>query len=112
MFNSTIKDYLEYAEIAVSTKNALCSTCNGEGVTGNPAFNGMSLNDAEPEFWNEYFKADSIYDVVCHECNGDKVIKEYNLSELNAAQRADLDSYLADIHLSYLEQAAEIRAGC
>lgn len=62
---------------------AICDQCRGEGTIGNPAFDGMSVNqmvddwgyDDTVEFLDEYTHG-SMYDVRCddEECQSGKIL--------------------------------------
>lgn len=61
----------------IPAKWAICSRCRGEGHHGNPAFDGLSLQDEtfeDPEFREDYFKG--VYDVRCETCGGSGKVLE------------------------------------
>jgi DnaJ-class molecular chaperone len=65
-----------------TSKNVICSRCDGEGVHCNPAIDGHGISpeefDEDPDFRENYFSG--VYDVRCEECHGEKIIKQQRLA--------------------------------
>lgn len=57
-------------------KYAVCPRCDGKGTHVNPSVDGHGISreefDQDPDFEEAYF--DGVYDVVCYECKGERVI--------------------------------------
>ena len=85
---------------------AVCPECNGEGTTGNPVFNGVSLSDMDPYERNEFVRkyTSGAYDVKCSFCNGRTTVKGYDLSSLSSELREEYD---LEMNKYYMRQAAE-----
>ena len=101
-----------YEEVVLPTKRAVCSRCNGDGHHGNPAFDGQPLSyfyDEEPDgqFAEDYFSG--LYDVVCEECHGNKVVDVVDWDRLTPDQAeayaAQLDQEAYDEAVSRAERA-------
>ena len=78
-------------EIAIPARFEVCPRCRGAGSHVNPAIdgNGLSADDfdeAGDEFRDDYMRG--VYDVPCHECNGQRVVAVVDLDRCNDEQRA------------------------
>ena len=100
-------------ELAIPAKFALCPRCRGRGSHVNPAVDGQGISqeefDQDPDFQESYFRGD--YDVACHRCAGEKVIKVIDRAKATAAELKiylDQQRELRDLEA---EEAAERRAG-
>lgn len=69
----------------------ICTVCDGDGTTVNPAIdgNGLSAEDfhEDPDFAEDYMSG--VYDISCRACGGSGKLKQSRLDELarNAADR-------------------------
>lgn len=94
---------------------AVCPDCKGEGKTGNPAFNGVSLSNMDAGERDEFLHNlnSGVYDVTCGSCHGRTTVKGYNLSVLTPEQRKEYERQLDDHYAHLAEDRAERRAtGC
>lgn len=69
----------------------VCGRCGGEGKHVNPSIDGpgglgQEDFDADPDFEEAYFSG--VYDVVCHECKGQRVVKVAVLDRFTDEQKA------------------------
>lgn len=91
----------------------VCPRCQGHGTHANPAFDGMSLSamyddlgpDEADEFRAEYTTRGGMYDVVCEECGGKRVVR----AECECASCERGRRELADM---YAMERAERMFGC
>lgn len=88
------------------TKFEVCPRCHGEGSHTNPAIDGHGISSNEfasdPEFAKSYFSG--VYDIVCSECGGNRVIKVVDWSEIDeSTQKA---------HEQYIQDEYNYREGC
>ena len=67
-------------EVEVPFTWGVCPTCDGKGKHVNPAIdeNGISADEfrEDPEFAQDYFSG--VYDQPCAECDGRRVVPEYD----------------------------------
>lgn len=61
-------------------KFEICPRCQGEGKHVNPSIDGNGLSseyfdEMGDDFREDYFSG--VYDVTCHECNGQRVVKAH-----------------------------------
>lgn len=67
----------------------VCTRCQGTGSHVNPAIDGNGLTredfDNDPDFRDDYFAG--VYDVVCEECGGRRVVPVIDRAALTAAQK-------------------------
>jgi len=86
----------------------VCPKCSGEGTTGNPAFDGMSLSELDDcdrdDFMDGYMSGR--YDVACSRCKGRSTVRGYDLSQLTPAL---LDEYWADAREMEEQRVADWR---
>lgn len=96
-------------------KPVVCYRCRGTGRHVNPGIDGHGLGpeDFEDEDFREaYFSG--AYDVVCHECKGERVVLEIDEERLSRKQDRFLgavNQFAADMAQTYAEEAAERRRG-
>ena len=82
----------------------VCPVCNGEGKTVNPSIDAGGLTredfDEDPDFREDYMSG--MYDITCRACNGQRVVKQERLRELEqnaedrrlaARENGDFESY-------------------
>lgn len=82
--------------VTLPAKFAVCNTCEGEGKHVNPDIdrNGLTAEDFEedPDFRDDYFSG--VYDVICSECKGEKVVPVVDSESLNDSQKKIYDDWL------------------
>jgi len=98
-------------EIVLPTCWEVCDRCHGEGKHSNPSIDGNGITASEmdemcyhdEDFAENYFSG--VYDVTCHECEGNRVTKVVNLGAMSTEhveayeqqqkerRREELDSY-------------------
>lgn len=84
--------------------NALCTLCDGDGHVVNPSIDAGGLSDedfdCDPDFYENYMNG--CYDVICPECNGERVIgaldheaplKDYQREALEYIERIERERY-------------------
>jgi RecJ-like exonuclease len=91
-------------------KWGICDRCEGDGTTGNPAYNGLSCSgefmQENPEFLEEYM--DGKYDILCPSCKGSgKVLIPSTDEGFNAWEIEQFDLEMAE-----MDREAELRMGC
>lgn len=72
-----LKNFEEYIGEKLPTKRIVCPTCRGEGRHVNPSIDENGITGAEmaelgPEFQEDYMSG--VYDVLCYECKGLRVV--------------------------------------
>ena len=102
-------------ELDLPAKFALCPRCRGAGSHVNPAIDGNGLtredlDEAGPEFFEDYMAG--VYDVACHRCKGEKVIKELDRDRADPDDLALYDKTMKELADLEAEEAAERRFGC
>lgn len=69
----------EEVEGTLPAKYEVCSRCEGTGTHTNPSIDGNGLTSSDMEDWDaedvENYKT-GVYDVVCEECGGLRVVLE------------------------------------
>lgn len=75
------------AIVVCETKFAICPTCQGRGTHTNPNIDCGGITSSEwaewgPEEQDHYMSG--VYDVACSQCNGEKVIQEFEYETKNA----------------------------
>jgi len=109
---------LEYFGNIYPAKNIVCPRCDGEGTHTNPSIDGNGLTQSDideamhddPEFLDNYFGG--VYDVMCHECDGKRVILAVDYDAMTEEQEAQYNSDLDEERSWEAEHQAELRAGC
>lgn len=102
-------------KLAFPARFAVCCRCRGTGKHVNPSIDGHGLGAedfADEDFREAYFAGD--YDVVCHECRGERVVEEIDDHCLSRKQQAYLGAVERAAHedAKYAaECAAERRMG-
>lgn len=85
-------------------KFEVCDRCRGMGTHVNPAVDGDGIPAHEfaedPDFAEEYFSG--VYDVPCHECDGQRVVKRVDW--------AGVDADLAEKYREHLRDEAHFQA--
>ncbi len=101
-------------ELQVPAKFELCPRCRGVGSHVNPAVDGQGLSredfDQDPGFEEAYFRGD--YDVACHRCAGEKVIKVVDRERATPEELEAFDAQEEAAREADAERDAERRAGC
>lgn len=103
-------------EVEVSTKNAMCEECDGEGKVNRFRDECFTLGDFDGDvedmrdFCDE--NARGLYDVPCPECKGHKVVKVADLSELTPEQMVGYRAMQEEEEYRAAERRAERRFGC
>ena len=100
--------------LAIPAKFELCPRCRGVGSHVNPAVDGQGISqedfDQDPDFQEAYFRGD--YDVACHRCQGEKVIKVIDRERATEAEKKLFDANERELADYDAEREAERRAGC
>jgi len=103
-------------EVELPAHYEVCPRCGGEGRHTDPAVdgNGLDANDfaEDPDFREDYFSG--VYDVVCEECKGQKVVAAVDYDSLTDEQKKQLEShyeYQRELHSVDAMMAAERRMG-
>ncbi len=84
----------DVCEVSFPCNNIVCPECAGEGKYVNPAVDGNGISGEE--FYSEWSEEDrenymsGVYDVVCKECKGNKVIPEIDEENLSEEEEKDL----------------------
>jgi len=103
----------EEIELSIPAKFALCPKCRGAGSHVNPAIDGNGISPQEfredPDFEEAYFRGD--YDVACHRCAGEKVIKVVDRERASAEDLKAFDDQERELADLAAEEAAERRFG-
>lgn len=101
-------------ELAIPAKFELCPRCRGVGSHVNPAVDGHGISPQEfaedPDFQESYFAG--VYDVACHRCQGEKVIKVIDRDRATRAELVLFDDHERALREIEAEEEAERRAGC
>ena len=103
--------------MSVPTCWAVCDRCHGEGKHTNPSIDGNGITASEmaemchedESFAENYFSG--VYDVVCHQCDGKRVMRAVNFSAMSEADIAEYESEQEQHRLDELESYYERRAG-
>jgi hypothetical protein len=81
----TLEFVLEDIIYEIPAKYEVCSTCGGKGKYVNPAIDNGGIPVEEfhndPEFAEAYFGG--VYDIVCEDCGGKRVIPVIDRDNLN-----------------------------
>lgn len=100
-------------ELAIPAKFSLCPRCRGVGSHVNPAIDGNGISPdqfrEDPDFEEAYFRGD--YDVACHRCAGEKVIKVIDRDRATDAEKKIFDDQERELRELEAEEAAERRVG-
>ena len=119
----TVYDYSDYCDcegdhgidcvLVVPAKRAICGRCNGDGYHTNDAFNqGFTMTE-----WHEMghdFQRDQMsgmYDVVCTECKGEKIVVVPDWGYMTPEQRKAADDHYEQLACEQAERDAELRMG-
>lgn len=106
------KGYHEFFGQILPYKNCVCPRCRGEGTHTNPSIDGNGLTredfDDDPDFREDYMSG--MYDVVCWQCKGEKVIKVPDMDRMTDEQRKKHQSDIDDENDFKAVQRAELRA--
>lgn len=83
----------------------VCWRCLGEGKHVNPSIDGpgglgQEDFDADPDFEEAYFSG--LYDVICHTCEGRRVLPVIDEDRLDEEQKAQL----VRLHMQWDDEAA------
>lgn len=101
-------------ELVLPAKFELCPRCRGVGSHVNPAVDGHGITAQEfaedPDFQESYFAG--VYDVACHRCKGEKVIKVVDRERAKARDLELYDEHERALRELEAEEAAERRFGC
>ena len=101
-------------ELDLPAKFELCPRCRGVGSHVNPAVDGQGISqedfDQDPDFRESYFAG--VYDVACHRCQGEKVVKVLDRDRATKAERILFDKNERELADLAAEEEAERRAGC
>lgn len=110
---TTWTDAGDEIEISVPAKFALCPRCRGVGSHVNPSIDGNGISPEEfrndPDFEEAYFRGD--YDVACHRCAGEKVIKVVDRERASQEELKAYDDQERELRELEAEEAAERRVG-
>lgn len=102
--------------LALPAKFSLCPRCRGVGSHVNPSIDGHGITSEEwngPD-WSEDEKETYMsggYDVACHRCAGEKVIKIVDRDRASAEDLKIYDDQERELRDLEAEEAAERRAG-
>lgn len=103
-------------EVEVGTRNTLCEECDGEGKVNRFRHDAFTLSDfdGDVEDMHTFCEDNSrgLYDVVCPECKGKKVVKAPDLSELTPEQKVGYYAQQEREEYWRAEHASERRMGC
>jgi hypothetical protein len=107
-------DQGDEVELAIPAKFELCPRCRGVGSHVDPAVDGQGISqadfDQDPDFQESYFAG--VYDVACHRCAGEKVIKVIDRDRATSAEKTLFDNHERELNEIQAEEEAERRAGC
>ena len=102
------------SEYEMPTKWGVCDVCHGEGKHVNPSIDAGGISPDtfadDPEFYDNYMNG--LYDVQCNACEGRTTVKVVDLESCSKDIVEQWEAQLEAEHQHYLEQLAEIRAGC
>tara|TARA_B110000503_G_scaffold141849_1_gene236661 strand:- start:925 stop:1287 length:363 start_codon:yes stop_codon:yes gene_type:complete len=104
----------EESEVEVSSKNALCEYCEGEGKVSRFRDECFTQGDFDSfEEFSEFAQECSrgTYDVKCPECKGNKVVRVPDLSELSPEELKGYEAQQEQEEDFRREQESERRMG-
>ena len=107
--------YDDYPDkIEIPGKYIVCPRCEGRGSHTNPSIdgNGLSREDFDemgPQSEEDYFAG--VYDVVCHECKGKKVIMIVDKNKATKEELKEYSEYIDSMNSIDRMQEAERRMG-
>ena len=93
----------DYENYEFPAKYAVCDHCNGNGTHVNPNIDGNGITSDEmaelgPDFREDYLSG--VYDVICGECKGKRVVLEIDTERLTKDdEKAFMDSRRGDFSL-------------
>lgn len=112
-------------QVELPARFEVCSRCEGHGSHLNPSIGEHAYSVEEfcdsfdEEERQQYFTRGGIYDVICEECQGQRVISVVDESQLTAEQKAVFGRYTKyqeakakDDAIWRAEVAAERAMGC
>lgn len=118
----TYEDADGYEIVAeLPTNRVVCPGCDGYGTRlnrniGEHAYSAEEFAEAfDEDEAREYFRRGGIYDVVCDECHGDRVVDEVDADRLEKEQPAVFEAWCDDLRdraADRATRAAELRMGC
>lgn len=83
-------------ELELPARFEVCPRCAGEGSHVNPSIdgNGLSAEDFadDPDFAEDYMSG--VYDVICEQCSGSRVIAVVDPAKLSPDQQAEYARWL------------------
>ena len=117
-FEEWVKALGGSATVQCETKFVLCPTCQGRGTHTNPNIDCGGITASEwyewgPEEQDHYMSG--AYDVSCYQCNGEKVIQQFEYDTKNPLYNwccERLNEYYEAQYESAQEYAKEKRYGC
>jgi DnaJ-class molecular chaperone len=104
----------EESEVEVSSKNALCDYCEGEGQVSRFRDEAFTQGDFDSfEEFSEFAQecGRGMYDVKCPECKGNKVVRVPDLSELSPEELEGYRNQQREEESFRREQESERRMG-
>lgn len=111
-FNQFMSEELE-TTFRLPVIKEVCPICEGKGTIVNRSIDGNGISADEfyddPDFAEAYMSG--VYDVVCDECNGLRVVDVVDESRLDDETLKAWDEWQRDVHDSVATQLAELRFG-
>ena len=117
-FETWLKNLGAKATVVSNSKFEICPTCEGRGTHTNPSIDSGGITASEWAEWSYEEQDDymsGVYDVICSQCSGEKVIQilEYDTSNrlYNWCCKIQEEIYEAEYEHAQLV-AMERRFGC
>ena len=98
----------------VPARYEVCGRCRGEGKHTNPAIDGNGITQSEMDELGDDFREDyvnGVYDIICEECKGEKVVLVPDRERCTDQQWAAWERQLQEEAEYQAERAAELRWG-
>lgn len=112
MFNEMMSEELG-RRYSLPMCKEVCDVCQGEGSISNRSIDGNGLDPNDPDldddFWNDYRAG--VYDVVCDECNGLRVINVINESIVDSDILSEWEKFNTEIDNDVAYHLSEMRMG-
>lgn len=98
----------------VPARYEVCGRCRGEGKHTNPAIDGNGITSEEMYELGDEFREDylnGVYDVLCEECKGERVILKPDRERCTDLQWAAWEHQSQEEAAYQAERASELRWG-
>lgn len=102
-------------EREVESRNAMCEECDGDGKVNRFRNECFTYSDFDGDEDRQDFLAENargLYDIRCPCCNGNKIVKVPDLSNLSLEEIKQYEAQLEQDEWHEAERRAERRMGC